>query len=164
MRITRFRRFIADAPRSGDSGMITHSRGTAGRRACIEAGDGLQRGPLGHTTYRMQWEVPMIRRLLALAVLTIVGLNSVAAPAQTGADADIITTVRAAIAARDFARGEELLASYRAARGTTPEAIEALSWMARGAFAAKQLDNANRYAVKTYDQAVAALKQRKLNQ
>ena len=42
--------------------------------------------------------------------------------------------------------------------GTTPEALEALSWLGRGALAAKQLDKAENYALETYDLCVEALK------
>lgn len=81
-----------------------------------------------------------------------------AAPRQT-----IITEVRAAIAAGDFAAGERLLTAYRAEKGTTPDALEALSWLGRGALAAKQLDKADAYAEQAYDLSVAALKARKMD-
>jgi thiol-disulfide isomerase/thioredoxin len=106
----------------------------------------------------------MFRDVLVTGFMALLVLSGVPAATQTGADADIVATVRAAVTARDFPRGEELLAKYRAVHGTTPEAIAALSWMARGALAARQLDSANRYAVQTYDQAVAALKRQKLDQ
>jgi thiol-disulfide isomerase/thioredoxin len=66
--------------------------------------------------------------------------------------------VRAAIASRGVAQGEKALNEYRVARGVTPEIIEALSWLARGALEARQFDNANRYAGDAYDLAVAAIK------
>jgi thiol-disulfide isomerase/thioredoxin len=77
---------------------------------------------------------------------------------------DIITDVRAAIAAKDFARGETLLNEYRTARGATPELIEAMSWLARGTFAAGQLDLAAQYSADTHDLAVAALRTRRLDE
>lgn len=45
----------------------------------------------------------------------------------------------------------------------TPEKLEALSWQARDALAAKQLDQADKYAGQTLDQAVAQLKTRALD-
>jgi thiol-disulfide isomerase/thioredoxin len=78
--------------------------------------------------------------------------------------------VRAAIACtawpctpkQDLSRGEAILAEHRAAYGTTSEALEALSWLGRAALAGKQLDKAFQYASQTYELAVAALKQTRL--
>ena len=75
----------------------------------------------------------------------------------------VIADVRAAIAKGDLAGGEQVLAAYRAAHGTTPEALEALSWLGRGALAAKQLDKAEDYALQTYDLCVEALKTREMD-
>ena len=49
------------------------------------------------------------------------------------------------------------------AAGVTPETLEALSWQARDALAAKQLDQADKYAGQTLAQAVAQLKTRPLD-
>src|SRR5215210_5051282 len=101
-----------------------------------------------------------VRRLIATALLvTVVGLGN-----MSGQVPGIIADVRKAIAANDFALGDKLLASYRAANGITPDMLEALSWMGRGALAAKQLDNAEKYARETYQLSTAALKQRPLDQ
>lgn len=94
-----------------------------------------------------------------------------AALAQTAAPAapapapprTVITDVRAAIAKNDFAGADKILADYRKEKGTTPEALEAMSWLGRGALAAKQLDKADAYAEQTYDLCVAALKTRKMD-
>lgn len=85
------------------------------------------------------------------------------APAAAPAQQNVIADVRAAIAKGDFAGGERILAAYRKEKGTTPEALEALSWLGRGALAAKQLDKANQYAEQTYDLCLAALKTRKMD-
>ena len=86
------------------------------------------------------------------------------APAvATAKPPNIIAEVRAAIAKGDFAGGEALLNAYRASKGTTPEALEALSWLGRGALAAKQLDKAENYALETYDLCVEALKTRPMD-
>ena len=46
----------------------------------------------------------------------------------------------------------------------TPEMLEALSWLGRGALAAKQWDSAEGYAKQTYDLALSALKGRGVDQ
>jgi len=62
----------------------------------------------------------------------------------------------------DFGAGEEMLRRHRAAHGDTSEALEALSWLARAAFAANRFDRAQAYASETYDLSRAALKDRSL--
>jgi thiol-disulfide isomerase/thioredoxin len=59
--------------------------------------------------------------------------------------------------------GEAILKEYRATRGTTSEALEALSWLGRAALAGKQLDKAFQYASETHELASAALKQTRLD-
>ena len=100
-----------------------------------------------------------------LMVGTVPAASQTAAPAAAPAPAapNVIAEVRAAIGKGDFASGERILAAYRKDKGTTPEALEAMSWLGRGALAAKQLDRANQYAEQTYDLAVAALKSRKMD-
>jgi thiol-disulfide isomerase/thioredoxin len=80
------------------------------------------------------------------------------------AGAGIIEDVRAAIARKDFGTGEAAVREYRAARGVTPEMLEALSWLGRGTLAATDLDSAERYARETHDLAVIALKERRLDE
>lgn len=92
-----------------------------------------------------------ILSLLTLAMASAAGPN-------------IINDVRLAIEHNDFARGAELIRSYRATNGATPEAIQALSWMARGELAAKQVDAAEKYAEETYRLSREALKKRPLDQ
>lgn len=89
-----------------------------------------------------------MKRLLLVLVLLVAAATS--APAQSKG---LIPDVRAAIAANDFAKGDQLLAAYRSANGVTPEMLAALSWMARGTLAARQLDKAEAYAEQTYSQA-----------
>jgi len=103
----------------------------------------------------------ILARLIATMLLVSVAVSgAVSAQRQTPA---IITDVRAAIAANDFARGDKLLADYRAASGVTPEMLEALSWMGRGSLAAKRLDAAEKYARETYRLSVAQLERRPLD-
>ena len=84
--------------------------------------------------------------------------------AGVGAQAPtLVPDVRAAIAQQDFAAGERLVATSRAASGVTPVLLEAQSWLARGALAAGRLEAAETYAQRTYDEATAALKRRRLD-
>lgn len=92
---------------------------------------------------------------LALTLLACLTAGSTVG-AQT-APTSIIRDVRATIATEDFAAGQALVDEYRAANGVTSEMIAALSWLARGTYAAGQLDQAAQYSADTYDLAVAAL-------
>jgi thiol-disulfide isomerase/thioredoxin len=76
----------------------------------------------------------------------------------------IIADVRAAIAQQDFAKGDALLAAYRAAHGVTPEMLAALSWMGRGTLAARNFDRAEAYANDTYKLAETLLATRPIDQ
>lgn len=76
---------------------------------------------------------------------------------------DIVRDVRTAIAQKNFAAGENLVLKYRAGQGATPELIEAVSWLARGAVGAKQLDRADAYAAEARKLALEALTRRKLD-
>ncbi|MDP2391341.1 MAG: TlpA disulfide reductase family protein, partial [Acidobacteriota bacterium] len=58
---------------------------------------------------------------------------------------------------------EKLVLDDMAANGTTPIAIEAFSWLGRGAVAAKNYDVAMTYAARTYEIVEEQLKTRKLD-
>jgi thiol-disulfide isomerase/thioredoxin len=90
-------------------------------------------------------------------VLGVLAGAVASAGAQNAADGGIVAAVRSAIAGRGVDQGLKTLNEFRSIRGATPEAIEALSWIARGALAARQFDKANQYAADAYDLAVAAL-------
>jgi thiol-disulfide isomerase/thioredoxin len=79
------------------------------------------------------------------------------------ARADLVSDVRKALARHDFAGAERFVQAFRAESGVTPEMLEALSWLGRGALAANQLDQAEAYAGETYKLAVEQLKTRKLD-
>jgi thiol-disulfide isomerase/thioredoxin len=72
--------------------------------------------------------------------------------------ATLVDYVRDSIARNDIPRAAEMIRSYRASRGVTPEAVEALSWMARGEFAQKNLVQADKYAQETYQLSQEQLK------
>lgn len=79
------------------------------------------------------------------------------------ASGQIIGDVRDATAQKDFAHGERYIEAYRAKNGITPEMIEALSWLGRGALEAKQYDMADKYAAETRKLALEQLAKRKLD-
>src|SRR5579863_9623259 len=72
--------------------------------------------------------------------------------------ATLVDYVRDSIARNDIPRAAEMIRSYRASRGVTPEAVEALSWMARGELAQKNLVQADKYAQETYQLSQEQLK------
>ncbi|HSC27996.1 MAG TPA: TlpA disulfide reductase family protein [Vicinamibacterales bacterium] len=96
------------------------------------------------------------------ATLLLIGMT--APPGVPAQAPSLVKEVRTAIAANDFARAAATLAAYRADRGVTPEMLEALSWMGRGALAAKDLDSAETYARETYQLSMVQLKSRPLDQ
>lgn len=91
--------------------------------------------------------------------ILLIGLLAV----TTSAAQELVDRVRQSIAQSDFAAGEKLVESDRAKKGVTPENILALSWLGRGALAAKRYDQAQGYAKRTRDLALAELKNRKLD-
>ncbi len=101
-----------------------------------------------------------MKPIVATALLVLL-VTTVGPAAQSPA---VISDVRQAIAEKDFARGDTLLAAYRAQRGVTPEMLAALSWMARGTLAEKQWDAAERYANETYKMSASLLAKRPLDQ
>jgi thiol-disulfide isomerase/thioredoxin len=100
----------------------------------------------------------MSRRVLRYAIVTLLPIAVPGAPPP-----NIVDDVRAAIAKNDFQRGAQLVQSYRGANGTTPEMIQALSWMARGELDAKNLEAAEKYANETYQLSTQELKKRPLD-
>jgi thiol-disulfide isomerase/thioredoxin len=69
--------------------------------------------------------------------------------AQMLPPADLIGEVRTKLAQNSFASAESELQAYKTQHGITPEYLEALSWMARGAAATAQWDKAANYATET---------------
>ncbi len=94
----------------------------------------------------------MLGRLGCWALLTAFGLG-----------AAIIPDVRAAIARKDWATARKLIQDYRAQHGVTPEMLEALSWMGRGALQAGNHQEADEYAAETRRLALDLLKGRELD-
>jgi thiol-disulfide isomerase/thioredoxin len=107
-----------------------------------------------------------MRQLTALALFLALAVAPAAAqtPAPAAAPAPgLIPQVRAALNANDIPKAEALIATFRKEQGTTPEALEAYSWLGRGALAQKQLDRAEQFALDAYDLCLDALKTRQMD-
>src|SRR5580698_9923289 len=72
--------------------------------------------------------------------------------------ANLVDDVHESIARGDLPRAAEMIRSYRASKGVTPEAVEALGWLARGELAQKHLVQADKDAQETYKLAQEQLK------
>ncbi len=94
----------------------------------------------------------MLRKLIAALLV-----------AAAGWAAGVVTDVRAALSNGNLALADALVSRYRAQYGVTPEILEAMSWLGRGALAAKQLDKAEAYARQTQALAMEQLKRRPLD-
>jgi thiol-disulfide isomerase/thioredoxin len=92
----------------------------------------------------------------AFAAITFAG--------QPARPVTLVSEVRAAIAAHDLAKAEALIVERRTRQGTTPEVIEAVSWLGRGALAEGQDDRAEQYAAEAERLAVAALGSRSVDE
>ena len=93
--------------------------------------------------------------------LVFAGILSWVAP--LGAQADLIADIRAQLAQNSFSAAESELKTYKSQHGVTPEYLEALSWMARGAASTKQWDQATAYASETRRLCEQQLTKRKLD-
>jgi thiol-disulfide isomerase/thioredoxin len=60
-----------------------------------------------------------------------------------------VAEIRGQVAQGSFSAAKSELDAYKAQHGVTPEYLEALSWMARGAESARQWDQASAYAAET---------------
>jgi thiol-disulfide isomerase/thioredoxin len=76
---------------------------------------------------------------------------------------DLIDDVRRQLAQSSFSAAESELRSYKGQQGVTPEYLEALSWMARGAAVDKRWGQATAYASDTRRLSEQLLAKRKLD-
>ena len=76
---------------------------------------------------------------------------------------NLVREVRSDIGKSDFTAAEARIGKYRASSGVTSEMLVALSWLGRGALAARQLDRAEGYAAETHKLALEMLKGRRLD-
>lgn len=98
----------------------------------------------------------LLSRRIDLTILKHKGTKSMSHSTQ------IVTIVRRAVALNDFPGAERLLRCYRDSKGITPESLEALSWLARGAFAAHRFAKAVGYAQSVHRLAVRRLQNAEL--
>jgi thiol-disulfide isomerase/thioredoxin len=77
--------------------------------------------------------------------------------------AGVVGDVRTALAHGDLALAGRQVEAYRKANGVTPELVEAVSWLGRGALEAGDLDKASAFAAETRKLAASELKQRPLD-
>jgi thiol-disulfide isomerase/thioredoxin len=99
------------------------------------------------------------RRPAAFVVLLaiLVGATVTAGPAQRPAAPDIVASVRTTLASGGLVEAEKTLDAYRAHYGSTPDAVDALLWLARGALGAKLYDKAKECANRSREMALAIL-------
>ncbi len=95
--------------------------------------------------------------------MKIVSLLTCVAIACSSAYAGIVADVRASLSDGNFPQAEALISKYRVERGVTPEMIAASSWLGRAALAAKQFDQAGKYAAATKKMVLAQLLTAKLD-
>jgi len=75
----------------------------------------------------------------------------------------IVSDVRVALNRHDFKAAEQQVAAFRKQNGSTPEALEALSWLGRGALDQGRREDAERYAGETRKLVLEQLKTRSLD-
>ena len=97
--------------------------------------------------------------VVALGMPTLAKEQAATAPAPK----TIVNLVRDAIAENDFRKAEQLARADMKALGRTPLAIEAFSWLGRGAVARQQYDVAMTYSARTYEMVEQQLKTRQLD-
>ena len=93
--------------------------------------------------------------------LTVVGI--LLGIASLAARAGIVEEVRAQVGQNSYSAAEAELRDYKARHGVTPEYLEALSWVARGAAAMKQWSQAANYARETRSLSEQLLTKQKLD-
>jgi thiol-disulfide isomerase/thioredoxin len=99
----------------------------------------------------------------ALAAILLIVLVYLFIPARMLAQGDLVGDVRAQLSQNSFSAAESELNSYKSQHGVTPEYLEALSWVARGAASTGQWDKAATYATETRTLCEQQLTERKLD-
>jgi thiol-disulfide isomerase/thioredoxin len=100
-----------------------------------------------------------MRTKAALSAFILICVSLIAHSAQ--AQDYLIADIRTQLAHSNFSSADTELQAYKSHQGVTPEYLEALSWMARGEAAAKQWDQAERYARETRTQVEQQLSKTK---
>jgi thiol-disulfide isomerase/thioredoxin len=99
-----------------------------------------------------------------LALTSAVGANAQVQSYGQPPTPRIVLFVQAALQRGDLEQASALVGQYRKLNGDTPEALEALSWLARGQLAFGHLEEANKEAGEVERSATAALGTRSLDQ
>jgi thiol-disulfide isomerase/thioredoxin len=99
-------------------------------------------------------------RIRLITVLALVGCLAVPVAGQTARPLTLVGQVRAALNEKNFAQAEALVAAERREKGDTPEALAALSWLARAAQTDRRAADAEKFAVEAQTLAVKALGKR----
>jgi thiol-disulfide isomerase/thioredoxin len=99
----------------------------------------------------------------AFATIPLTVLLHLFMPVSIFAQGDLVGDIRAQLSQNSFAAAESELSSYKSQHGVTPEYLEALSWMARGAALMSQWDKATAYATETRTLCEQQLTKRKLD-
>ncbi len=97
------------------------------------------------------WAGRIVTSFIVLAIATL------------NAGAGIIDDVRVQVGQNSYSAAESELRDYRAKHGVTPEYVEALSWVARGAAAMRQWSQATGYARQTQQLSEQLLAKQKLD-
>lgn len=116
------------------------------------------------TTAR-RWPVSFRWALVGLvAAFSCLGQTSIPPSYGQPQPSRIVLYVQAALAQGELAQATALVAQYRRLNGDTPDALEALSWLARGQLAMGHPDEAYTEAAEVERSATAALGTRSLDQ
>jgi len=83
---------------------------------------------------------------------------------SAAAQVSLVNNVRALIGQHNLAAADQMARAYQSQMGATSELAAALSWLARGALEARNLDRADAYANESRNLALGFLKARKLDQ
>jgi hypothetical protein len=78
-------------------------------------------------------------------------------------DTGIVAAVRSALRSKDLSSAKRLVQSFRGENGTTPEALEALSWVARALLTGHRVREASQCAREAHRLAVRYLKRASLD-
>ena len=102
-------------------------------------------------------------RLVGVLALFLTAVGTAAAQQAAGTanaprEPGLNQQVRLKLSAGDFDSAEAMVDEARRAKGDTGEAIEGLSWLARGALYMKEYEVAEKYATETRSLALEALK------
>lgn len=104
-----------------------------------------------------------MRSVLCSVAVAALLWTSPLAQQQAARPVTLVSQVRAAVNAHDLARAEALVKEQRAEKGDTPEVLEALSWLGRGALFERQFDRAAAFAEESQRLGVAALGGKSVN-